>query len=660
MGRYFVIFFWSYLIISPLLVRSQDSGSPLYGPMDRLERYSREATDLMEGSPGVAHDKAWDALNLIEEIRDNGYLHPEVPEPISREEIKVYEMRAYYVLVHVALDNNQYEQADRHLTKGIELAKDLNALDYLDAFSGIRQELDYYLKQRKKGLGKFLFSAKREIQKSLAPEFNKVGGEVSRIMMQSAENKAEESYRDGRLLQALDSYKEALRYADKLNDSLAFTDYRNRVAELYFELGKYSEARTVVESNRIARMATVTTESVVSAPNEAVVSKRGEASNEAEDSSGSRPVFEILSQDLEEEPRVARPVFPTNPSLSRQLAQMEASLRRKLEDSVVAAKRIEQNQQEIQRLKLESERQELVLQKQEFDLQQKRSQLAYFVVGFAAIVSIALLMYLLFIFQKRATKKLKVAYDQLKSAQTQLVESEKMASLGQLTAGVAHEINNPVNFISGNVNPLKRDMEDLLHILSSYEQEIEKKGLKDQFEAIEKEKETLDLAFVKEEIKMLLDGIEEGASRTTEIVKELRNFARMDEVSPKLFDIHQGLDSTLALLKHKTQGLEIKRSYGEVKEIMCLPGKLNQVFMNVLTNAIQSEAECIEVSTRQVPEGEEESFSVPHVEISIKDDGTGIPAAHLPNIFDPFYTTKEVGEGTGLGLIYFQRNCRAA
>jgi len=124
-------------------------------PIDELEALTLEATGLMERAPADAQDMAWDALDQVAEIRNNGYLHPNVPQPISREEIKVYEMRAYYVLVHVALEQSQYEQADRYLTQGKQLAKDLHALDYQDAFSTLQQELDYYLRQQKKGLGKF-------------------------------------------------------------------------------------------------------------------------------------------------------------------------------------------------------------------------------------------------------------------------------------------------------------------------------------------------------------------------------------------------------------------------------------------------------------------------------------------------------------------------
>lgn len=242
-------------------------------------------------------------------------------------------------------------------------------------------------------------------------------------------------------------------------------------------------------------------------------------------------------------------------------------------------------------------------------------------------------------------KELSQTLEDLKSAQSKLVQSEKMASLGQLTAGIAHEINNPINFVSGNIKPLKRDIEDVLKILGEYEKAMEASGnepLKIEFNLLRNE---LDLDYTIDEIKKLLIGIEDGASRTTEIVLGLKNFSRLDENSKKHADINQCLDSTLNLL-HSQLGKEIKivKEYGNIPDLLCLPGQLNQVFLNIINNAIQAlggKGE-VKIITRETVENS--------IEIIIKDNGKGMSEETKQKIFDPFFTTKEVGEGTGLGL----------
>lgn len=233
---------------------------------------------------------------------------------------------------------------------------------------------------------------------------------------------------------------------------------------------------------------------------------------------------------------------------------------------------------------------------------------------------------------------------QLRRTQYLLVQSEKMASLGQLTAGIAHEINNPVNFVSSNVKPLRRDIQDVLSLLARYEDAVAKYSLQDKFSEAAKMKEDLDFSFLLGEIEKLLTGIEDGALRTFEIVKGLRNFSRLDEEAKKLADINQGLESTLLMLKHQLKNrIEVIKDFGELPQILCYPGKLNQVFMNILSNACQAiEGQgTITVKT---------SYADDIVKISIKDTGHGMSAEVMEHIFEPFYTTKDVGEGTGLGL----------
>jgi histidine kinase len=211
-------------------------------------------------------------------------------------------------------------------------------------------------------------------------------------------------------------------------------------------------------------------------------------------------------------------------------------------------------------------------------------------------------------------------------AQGQLVQSEKMASLGQLVAGVAHEINNPINFIASGLPSLRRDVDKVAEMVPA--------GARDA---------TFDK--VRGRLAKLLTAIQEGAQRTAEIVKNLRSFSRLDEAAQKAVDLHEGLDSTLVLLGSKVRdGIQVEKQYGALPLVECFPSQLNQVFMNLLVNAIQAmdERGTLTISTER---------SGPNsVRVAIRDTGKGIPVDVLAKIFDPFFTTKSVGEGTGLGL----------
>lgn len=221
--------------------------------------------------------------------------------------------------------------------------------------------------------------------------------------------------------------------------------------------------------------------------------------------------------------------------------------------------------------------------------------------------------------------ELKNALDELRSAQTQLIHAEKMASLGQLTAGIAHEINNPINFIASSIGPLRRDLRD-------YD------GMKGQgSEASE----------LRDEIITLLNGIETGAHRTAEIVKSLRSFTRLDEGDVKKVDLHEGLESTLTLLGTRLRdGVAVVRHYASLPPVECNAGQVNQVFMNVIANALDAlegrADKRIEITT-SLPDPN-------HVAIRIADNGPGVPDDVLDHLFEPFFTTKDVGKGTGLGL----------
>ena len=251
---------------------------------------------------------------------------------------------------------------------------------------------------------------------------------------------------------------------------------------------------------------------------------------------------------------------------------------------------------------------------------------------------------------QQSNKELNRVLNNLKEAQTQLVESEKMASLGQLTAGIAHEINNPINFVTSNIKPLKLDFEDLRALLRKYESISPGDNVQQQLSEIEQFKQQIDIDYVHTEIETLIKGIEDGANRTAEIVKGLRTFSRLDESDLKFVDIHEGLNSTMVLLRNNIpKNVAVHYNYGELPKIECFAGKLNQVFLNIINNALNA--------IKMKPVQGEESLTITTrleenkmVSISIRDSGIGMTEKVKEKIFEPFFTTKDVGEGTGLGL----------
>lgn len=242
------------------------------------------------------------------------------------------------------------------------------------------------------------------------------------------------------------------------------------------------------------------------------------------------------------------------------------------------------------------------------------------------------------------------ALSNLKSAQSQLVDAEKMAALGQLTAGIAHEINNPINFVTSNIKPLQLDIDDLRDIIKKYESIDLEKDIKPQIVEIEAYKQQIDIGFINNEITTLLSGISEGAKRTAEIIRSLRNFSRVDETDMKPIDLNEGLISTLVLIRNGLpDNLTVVKELGNLPKVECMPGKINQVFMNLVSNAVQA------IKSKPNP-NEEEFLTIKswydnqQVYISIKDTGTGMDEEVKHRIFEPFFTTKDIGEGTGLGL----------
>ena len=256
---------------------------------------------------------------------------------------------------------------------------------------------------------------------------------------------------------------------------------------------------------------------------------------------------------------------------------------------------------------------------------------------------------------KYQAHELETTIQQLQNTQIHLVQSEKMSSLGQLVAGVAHEINNPVNFIYGNLEHAQDYTHDLLQLLRLYEE-----ALPEVPPAIAYHKQIIELDYLIEDLPKLITSMKVGAERIREIVLSLRNFSRLDEAEMKAVDIHSGIESTIMILQHRLKGkpdtpdISVIKEYGNLPLVECFPGQLNQVFMNLIINAIDaleavpqpSEPLFIWIRTNV----EESPESLEKILISISDNGIGIPIPVQGKIFDPFFTTKPIGKGTGLGL----------
>jgi PAS domain S-box-containing protein len=255
---------------------------------------------------------------------------------------------------------------------------------------------------------------------------------------------------------------------------------------------------------------------------------------------------------------------------------------------------------------------------------------------------------------RQQTQELLQALDELQRTQIQLVQSEKMSSLGQLVAGVAHEINNPVSFIYGNLAHADGYTQDLLQLLQLYQQHYPNPGLE-----IQDFTKKIELDFLKSDLPELLNSMKFGAERIREIVLSLRTFSRLDEAEMKAVDIHEGIDSTLMILQSHLKangshrGIEVIKEYTNLPLVECYAGQLNQVFMNILTNAIHGLEESLvngKIINNPQIRIRTEVVAQNQVIIRIADNGIGIPEEIKQRLFDPFFTTKPVGKGTGMGL----------
>lgn len=230
----------------------------------------------------------------------------------------------------------------------------------------------------------------------------------------------------------------------------------------------------------------------------------------------------------------------------------------------------------------------------------------------------------------------------LAEAQGQLLQSEKMASIGHLAAGVAHEINNPIGFVYSNLGSLEKYIKELFAVLDGYEQA---QGDPAKLAEVEALKKKVDMGYLKEDVPALMNESRDGISRVKKIVQNLKDFSHVDTSNELQWtNLHSGIDSTLNIvwneIKYKA---EVNKTYGDIPDIKCLPSELNQVFMNMLVNAAHAIDERGVITIRTGREGDQ-------VWVEIADNGKGIKAEHIKRIFDPFFTTKPVGKGTGLGL----------
>ncbi|NJM96251.1 MAG: response regulator [Phormidesmis sp. RL_2_1] len=251
------------------------------------------------------------------------------------------------------------------------------------------------------------------------------------------------------------------------------------------------------------------------------------------------------------------------------------------------------------------------------------------------------------------TEKLSQTLNDLQQTQMKLIQQEKMSALGQLVAGIAHEINNPVNFIHGNIVHASEYTQDLLKLVRLYRQHYPQPNIE-----ILAELDHIDVDFLAEDLPKLIGSMELGTDRIRDIVLSLRIFSRLDEAEVKDVDLHTGLDSTLLILNSRLKGdgirpaINIVKDYADLPKIRCYPGQLNQVFMNILSNAIDALESKAQEDKNWQPEIRIQTEIGEHGKINVHliDNGPGIPIELREKIFDPFFTTKPVGKGTGLGM----------
>lgn len=316
-------------------------------------------------------------------------------------------------------------------------------------------------------------------------------------------------------------------------------------------------------------------------------------------------------------------------------ADNEEQIKKLEKENRILKKKLERSEEDRYQLEDASERSEAILKGVIRELEESQTTLA------------------------NRSRELEIALENLKALQVKLVESEKRSALGVLIAGIAHEINNPISFIYGNLPYANNYFQDLFRLIQLYQQ-----CYPEPVDVIKQEIEAIELDFLKKDLEKIFQSMHVGAQRIAEIIKSLGIFSRFDEASFKEVDIHEGIDSTLAILNNRlratpenTHGIRLIREYEQLPLVSCYPGQLNQVFMNILSNAIDALEEANQQRTPEEIIAHPNTISIytrliagNQIMISIADNGLGIPETIQSRLFDPFFTTKTVGKGTGLGL----------
>ena len=250
----------------------------------------------------------------------------------------------------------------------------------------------------------------------------------------------------------------------------------------------------------------------------------------------------------------------------------------------------------------------------------------------------------------QANEELKVLNARLSATQDKLMQSEKLASIGQLAAGVAHEINNPIGYIFSNFGTLEKYLDQLFQMLSAYEAAEALLANTLQGQQLRQLRESIELDYLKEDIPNLMSESKEGISRVRKIVQDLKDFSRVGASQEWVWtNLHRGIDSTLNIVNNEIKyRAEVIQAYGDIPDVQCLPSEINQVVMNLLINAAQ--AITAEHGTITIRTGRGTGSEADSVWFEVEDTGAGIPKENISRVFDPFFTTKPVGKGTGLGL----------
>lgn len=571
------------------------------------------------------------------------------------------EAEAFYVVGEGHLEQGNAKKAGRSYRRCLRLAEDLRNTDLSAKADARLLELDsLQAKEEKKSKEDSESSSINDLTKSLVEKIsdgsNALGEKAKELNLNTLENMARTNEEEGDFGRAAVLYEKTIKFLREKNDSSALAERYTKIGSMFQQAGEFGISmdyydRALSYRNGLgdtagANASLAGIESVLQDLN--VSSEESQLTNTEKGSSGQK--YLELADDAAEQGDYEKSLeyYKLFTELQAEMGLKEADRQSEL---LEAQKLMDQRTAEVEALKQQKRAQQLDLREKELSIDRFKLIRNFLLVGLVLLIGLAFALYVLFSTKKKSERQLRETYEQLdeahselKSAQTRLVESEKMASLGQLTAGIAHEINNPINFVSANVGPLKRDLDELKQLLTAYTGLHSQSELENRLKEINQLRQKVDPDFLYVEIETLLNGIREGANRTKEIVAGLRHFSRVDEGESKPADLNEGLTSTLTLLQNNLKSkIKVVTELGEIPLVVCHPGKINQVFMNLISNAIQAMGE---EGTMTIMSQQKDKM----VLVTISDTGKGMDEATRSRIFEPFFTTKDVGEGTGLGL----------